>query len=36
MVISTLISPARTYRYRRFACSLTRTDARLAEKHGLA
>ena len=36
MVISTLDSPARTYLYRRFACSLTRTDSRLAEKHGLA
>ncbi len=32
---SVLISPAHPYRYRRFACPLAGTDARLAEKRGL-
>ena len=31
---SVLISPAHPYRYRRFACPLAGTDARLAEKRG--
>ena len=33
-VFSVLHSPARPYRYRRFACPLTGADARLAEKRG--
>ncbi len=32
---SVLISPAHPHRYRRFACPLAGTDARLAEKRGL-
>ena len=31
---SVLINPAHPYRYRRFACPLAGTDARLAEKRG--
>ena len=35
IAFAVLISPAHPYRYRRFACPLTGTDARLAEKRGL-
>ena len=34
IAFSVLNSPAHPYRYRRFACPLTGTDARLAEKRG--
>ena len=34
IAFSVLISPAHPYRYRRFACPLAGTDARLAEKRG--
>ena len=35
IAFSVLNSPAHPYRYRRFVCPLTGTDARLAEKRGL-
>ena len=35
IAFSVLNSPAHSYRYRRFACPLAGTDARLAEKRGL-
>ena len=34
IAFSMLNSPARSYRYRRFACPLAGADARLAEKRG--